>query len=335
MIKLNADICARTPSSELELTEILAREPNNLDVAFRLFELLSNDERPIPSTVREPILKHELASDPERHDLAAQLAELLMDQGRSVPPEVEKGALRHHLAEQPNRVDLAVRLSQLLAEQDHGDLDQAPTTEELIAQIETGSASREYVMRAAQNILASGKNVPLPIEAETLRFHILDDPSRIDLKQRLVVVRRELGWPIDNALIQEVKDSYITSEYETDFQKLLQDYGQSVGLTDAEPEFHELAAKVRRFTMTTMERLYGLWSLVGYVAASDLEGDIVECGVWRGGSMMMAALELQRHSKLDRDLWLYDTYTGLPSQTSNWTSMFSAIGQLTDGKGVI
>ena len=41
-------------------------------------------------------------------------------------------------------------------------------------------------------------------------------------------------------------------------------------------------------------------------------GDIVECGVWRGGSMMAVALTLLQRGIKDRDLWLYDTYEGMP-----------------------
>ncbi|MGH9184340.1 MAG: TylF/MycF/NovP-related O-methyltransferase, partial [Acidimicrobiales bacterium] len=35
------------------------------------------------------------------------------------------------------------------------------------------------------------------------------------------------------------------------------------------------------------------------------------CGVWRGGSMMAAALTLLRLGDTSRDLYLYDTYTGM------------------------
>ncbi|CAL6331741.1 unnamed protein product [Bathycoccus prasinos] len=43
----------------------------------------------------------------------------------------------------------------------------------------------------------------------------------------------------------------------------------------------------------------------------ELEGDIVECGVWMGGAtitMMFAQLK----SKRERDFWLFDTFQGLP-----------------------
>ena len=51
------------------------------------------------------------------------------------------------------------------------------------------------------------------------------------------------------------------------------------------------------------------WSRAG------IEGDIVECGVWRGGSMMAAALTLLRLGDTDRDLYLFDTFAGMPEPT--------------------
>jgi hypothetical protein len=41
-----------------------------------------------------------------------------------------------------------------------------------------------------------------------------------------------------------------------------------------------------------------------------IEGAIVECGVWRGGSMMAAALSLSR-LRGRRDLYLFDTFAGM------------------------
>ena len=45
-------------------------------------------------------------------------------------------------------------------------------------------------------------------------------------------------------------------------------------------------------------------------------GDVVECGVWKGGSMMAVAEMLTRLGDTGRDLHLFDTFTGMsePSQ---------------------
>ena len=73
--------------------------------------------------------------------------------------------------------------------------------------------------------------------------------------------------------------------------------------------------QVRPFTMTSDERIWGLLQAVRYISDRSIPGDIVECGVWRGGSMMAAALQLQTIGAPTRDLWLYDTYTGMTAPT--------------------
>lgn len=68
---------------------------------------------------------------------------------------------------------------------------------------------------------------------------------------------------------------------------------------------------VKPFTMTSRDRIRGLCDAVEYVVRNNLKGAIVECGVWRGGSMMAVALTLQELGVLDRDLYLFDTFDGM------------------------
>ena len=63
--------------------------------------------------------------------------------------------------------------------------------------------------------------------------------------------------------------------------------------------------------MTSWERLYALYKSVKYVVENRIPGDIVECGVWRGGSMKLAAHVLLSLGAVDRDLFLYDTFEGM------------------------
>lgn len=71
-----------------------------------------------------------------------------------------------------------------------------------------------------------------------------------------------------------------------------------------------ILSRVRPFTMTTPERILATISAVEYVVDAGIAGDIVECGVWRGGQMMAAALTLQ-HLGVERDLRLFDTFAGM------------------------
>jgi predicted O-methyltransferase YrrM len=78
--------------------------------------------------------------------------------------------------------------------------------------------------------------------------------------------------------------------------------------------FHAIAARVQPYTMTMREgpeAAYALFQAVRYVVRNRIAGAIVECGVWRGGSMMLAALALKHFGDTGRELYLYDTYEGM------------------------
>jgi hypothetical protein len=77
----------------------------------------------------------------------------------------------------------------------------------------------------------------------------------------------------------------------------------------------ELYRRVDDYTMTTPPRVYALARAVEYVAAREIPGALVECGVWRGGSMMAAALTLLQLGVSDRDLYLFDTFAGMTAPT--------------------
>jgi predicted O-methyltransferase YrrM len=88
-------------------------------------------------------------------------------------------------------------------------------------------------------------------------------------------------------------------------------YGQPVP-HELEPEFLALYEKCRPFTMTTLERLYAAYKAACYVAQHQIPGAVVECGVWKGGSSMMMALALLQKGDKNRDVYLFDTYEGMP-----------------------
>jgi O-methyltransferase len=81
---------------------------------------------------------------------------------------------------------------------------------------------------------------------------------------------------------------------------------------DASPEAVAAVERALPYTMTSWERLLGVVEATEYVARHGVPGALVECGVWKGGSMLAAALTLVRLGVTDRDLYLFDTYEGLP-----------------------
>jgi O-methyltransferase len=73
----------------------------------------------------------------------------------------------------------------------------------------------------------------------------------------------------------------------------------------------ELWRQIAPYTMTTPGKVHALARAVEYVTARRVPGAIVECGVWRGGSMMGVALTLLRLGEATRDLHLFDTFDGM------------------------
>ena len=80
---------------------------------------------------------------------------------------------------------------------------------------------------------------------------------------------------------------------------------------DMEPIFSEIFAKVGDHTLTTPDCVHALYAATKHVVEQDIPGDFVECGVWQGGSAMTMALTLLHMGVTDRNIYLYDTYTGM------------------------
>lgn len=95
--------------------------------------------------------------------------------------------------------------------------------------------------------------------------------------------------------------------------EMLADPEARTAFADLDADFWALYDECREETMTPVERLFDLYKTVEYIVREKVPGAIVECGVWRGGSMMMAALALKKFGDdMDRRLMLYDTFEGLP-----------------------
>jgi hypothetical protein len=81
---------------------------------------------------------------------------------------------------------------------------------------------------------------------------------------------------------------------------------------DFSPHHKKIIERVFPHTITSLERIYALVEAVKYVVANNIQGAFVECGVYKGGSMMAVAMTLLGDSVENRDLYLYDTFEGMP-----------------------
>ncbi len=85
---------------------------------------------------------------------------------------------------------------------------------------------------------------------------------------------------------------------------------------DFDTQTIEIIKKVKPFTQTSVERLFALCQATQYISKHQILGDVVECGVWKGGSMMAVALTLLALADSDRHLYLFDTFEGMTEPSS-------------------
>lgn len=81
--------------------------------------------------------------------------------------------------------------------------------------------------------------------------------------------------------------------------------------SDFNTEAINIIREARPYTMTSPERIYTLIEAVKYISKNNIIGDIVECGVWKGGSMMAIAKTLINLGDESRNLYLFDTFSGM------------------------
>jgi len=82
------------------------------------------------------------------------------------------------------------------------------------------------------------------------------------------------------------------------------------------PEYEVIFRAVRPFTMTSRRRVYALIDAVDHIVKNGIHGAFVECGVWKRGSSLAAAMAFQSRGQSDRELYLYDTFEGMTKPTN-------------------
>lgn len=78
----------------------------------------------------------------------------------------------------------------------------------------------------------------------------------------------------------------------------------------------EIIAKVRPYTKAPVARSQAMIDCLRDLDARAIAGDVVECGVWRGGQIMLARIVSPQ-----RKVWLYDTFDGMTEPGAADTKM--------------
>jgi len=93
----------------------------------------------------------------------------------------------------------------------------------------------------------------------------------------------------------------------------------------ADRSFREVYAQVRDYTFVGEYKCYGLWKLVEQV--KHLNGDMIEVGVWRGGSGCLIAQKVKLE-RIPATVYLCDTFQGVV-KAGNRDSVYRG-GELAD-----
>ncbi|WP_019198157.1 TylF/MycF/NovP-related O-methyltransferase [Afipia birgiae] len=104
-------------------------------------------------------------------------------------------------------------------------------------------------------------------------------------------------------------------------RRLIEPRPNNASLPDIPEGDRETIRSVKDYTMTSAERIHAVCEAARYIEANNIPGAIVECGVWRGGSMMALARTLLSMNAGNRELFLFDTFDGMSSPDDNDVSL--------------
>jgi O-methyltransferase len=268
--------------------------PNvTFDEGLQFYNSVVSDGRPFPKTWEVRILELGLAAYPDRQDMHERLEHL---RNRKHEPTLSAADVKA-LVKAANRLPTK------------GFTDEEKVQLMLLLEGRTDLADG---LKLYSSLTERGISFPMEWEEKVLDLCVAENPDRTDLLGRYRHILLTLGRPVPDDIERRYTEMTLKEEYGFDHQRAASQYHEKTGLADTEPEFRDLAERVRAFSMTSFERMYALYKTVDFIERAGIPGAIVECGVWRGGSMMLVAHRLMALGCSDRDLYLFDTYEGLP-----------------------
>ncbi len=136
----------------------------------------------------------------------------------------------------------------------------------------------------------------MPQSDSTMARRVRAVRGRVLLRTRL---RQAMGQPIWEQNARQARAS-----------------AERVGLRDVSPEVKEVISRTSPYTKTPSVRVVALCQSIDYVVGNGIPGAVVECGLWRGGSLMAGALRLGDLGVTDRALYGFDTFAGMTAPTA-------------------
>ncbi len=106
------------------------------------------------------------------------------------------------------------------------------------------------------------------------------------------------------------------------FKKFLNSFGfviinKNQKIIELSDKDHELLNLIKDYSMTTEIRMYNLLQSLKQIKHKNIPGDYVECGVWRGGNIMLIKKFLENENIDDKKIYAFDTFEGMPEPDNN------------------
>ena len=64
------------------------------------------------------------------------------------------------------------------------------------------------------------------------------------------------------------------------------------------------------YSMTSHERMFALMKSIEFIKQNNVEGDFVECGVWKGGNLILFQKFIDKYN-FNKKIYAYDTFEGM------------------------
>ena len=122
--------------------------------------------------------------------------------------------------------------------------------------------------------------------------------------------------------LSETNYNYISKQIHTLYKKILRMkylvfyFFKYLFISNLTRDKLYLTYKLLPFTMGGSYALENAYDLTNYVDRQKIEGCIIECGVAEGGTAAMMALVNKRSSQIQRNIYLFDSFEGLPEPSN-------------------
>src|SRR5438876_11027662 len=142
--------------------------------------------------------------------------------------------------------------------------------------------------------------------------------AKVSRARRLLRHRREclefLDSPRQSAALKVIRGEATIDVSESDIPEIR---GNVWTLRDLSDGDKAIITKAKPFTMTSVERMAAVIAAIDHIVAKGIPGDIAECGVWRGGSVRVAAMASGSRSDGTRPSHPSDTFEGMTEASAD------------------